>query len=106
MFRMIATSKAIAASALFAASAAGAAPAASAEQPTFTFHMVFAYNSADAPQKIYAALEDTARKACHAQKFSGLHWVRAMNTCKTQVMTAALDAMGRTDVAMLHTKSA
>jgi UrcA family protein len=106
MFSRITTPKTLLASALLAGVSAGAAPSASAEQSMHTFQVVFAYNSADAPQKIYAELRDTAHKACHAQKFSGLHWVRAMNTCKAQVVEAALGAMGRSDIAMLHTKSA
>lgn len=106
MFRMITPSKAAVASAIAAACAAGAAPAASAEQPMRAFHVVFAYNSADAPQKIYADLQSTAHKACRAQKFSGYHSARAVYTCRTQVMAAAISAMNRTDIAALHTKRA
>lgn len=106
MFRTITTPKALVASALFAAVAAGAAPTASAEQPMQTFQVVFAYNTADAPQKIYAELQDTAYKACRKQKFSSYHLARMVHACKNDVIAAALAAMKRTDVAMLHTKIA
>lgn len=106
MFRMITTPKALVASALLAAFAAGVAPAASAGQTLHTFQVVFAYNTADAPQKIYAELNDTAYKACRQQKFSSYHLARMVHACKNEVIAAALAAMKRADVAMLHTKIA
>ena len=80
----------------------GAAPAASAKTPMKTFSMAFAYNATDPAHKIYADLQDTARKACRENMSMTYHAVSTLRGCTRSMVEAALKAMTRTDVALLH----
>jgi hypothetical protein len=96
------TSSELFAAALLGATLLGAAPAASARTPMKTFTVMFAYNTADPADKIYAALKHTAHKACHARMNTAFHAVNTTRTCTKNVIEAALKAMVRTDIAALH----
>lgn len=89
--------------AALAALVASAAPSASAEPYSpHTMKVTFVYNTADTPEAIYQQLERKARRACQGTSIMSAGAQHAAETCKAKLMEAAVDKIGRLDIASVH----
>lgn len=88
---------ALAAIAAFTAPAAVAGP-----YRTDTMKVTFVYNRMDAPETIYKQLERKARRACEGSSLMSAGAQRAAAACKTVLMEAVVDKIGRMDIASVH----
>jgi UrcA family protein len=89
--------------AALAAIAAFAAPSATAERYNpDTMKVTFVYKTNAAPEAIYAQLERKARRACEGTAIMSAGAMRAVETCKASLMEAAIDKIGRMDIAAVH----
>jgi hypothetical protein len=89
--------------AALAAITAFAAPSAAAEiRHDATMKVTFVYSPGRTPEAIYAQLERKARRACEGTRIMSAGARRAAETCKTALMKAVVEKIGRMDVASVH----
>ncbi len=69
---------------------------------TGSMKVTFVYKTADTPEAIYKQLERKARRACEGTRIMSAGAQRAAETCKTALMEAVVDKIGRMDVASVH----